>query len=357
MTKKYRIGIVGLTHDHVWSNLENLADLEQGQLVAVADPHQPLLDRVIKERACVTYLDYREMVDRESLDVVGIFCDNAQGAEVGAWAAARGLHVLVEKPMATTLSGAEAMIAAARSAGVRMMVNWPVVWRPQVQAALEIATRPEFGTIWQLAHRAGHGGPDVECSPYFREWIIDPRRNGAGAIVDLCSYGINMAQVLLGRPQQVTAVVGQWREPVLPVEDNAVVVMSYRRAMATAEGAWGQIGHATTGYLATIWGTNGCVAFGPGRGGRLWITTADKPETVEITPPTPASHKANGFAHFLWALETGKDVYPLCRPEICRNTQEVLDAAIQSAQQGQRITLPQGEAKPLCTPEDFCFTR
>ena len=166
--------------------------------------------------------------------------------------------------MAATLEGAEQLIAASQVAGVRLMVNWPVVWRPQVQAALDIVARQELGRIWQLTHRAGHGGPEAECSPYFRDWILDPRCNGAGALVDLCCYGVKMAQVLLGRPERVTAVAGQWYEPALPVEDNAVVILSYPKALATIEGAWGQVGQPTTGYLATIWGTQGSVTLGPG---------------------------------------------------------------------------------------------
>jgi predicted dehydrogenase len=233
------------------------------------------------------------------------------------------------------------------------MVNWPVVWRPQVQAALAIATRPEFGPIWQLTHRAGHGGPEVECSTYFREWILDPRRNGGGALVDMCSYGINMAQVLLGRPETIMAAVGQWYEPALPVEDNAIVVMRYPHAMATAEGVWGQVGQPTAGYLATIWGARGSVTLGPGRGGRLWTTTAEQPTSVEITPPTPAPHMANGTAHFTWALATGSEFYPLCRAAVCRDTQEVLDAAIRSAKEGASVTLPPRPVGPQCTPECF----
>ncbi len=353
MTKTYRIGVVGLTHDHVWGNLENVAASENGQLAAVADLNQPLLDRVTREHGCSVHADYREMVDRESLDVMYVFCDNAQGADVGAWGAEQGLHVMVEKPMAATLAGAERLITAADTAGVRLMINWPVVWRPQVQAALDIATRPEFGPIWQLTHRAGHGGPEVECSTYFREWIVDPKRNGAGALVDMCSYGINMAQVLLGRPEGVTAVAGQWYEPALPVEDNAIVVMRYPRALATAEGVWGQVGQPTAGYLATIWGRNGSVTLGPGRGGRLWTTTAEQPTSVEITPPTPAPHMANGTAHFLWALETGNEFYPLCRAAVCRDTQEVLDAAIRSATEGVSVTLPPRSAEHR--PMAACF--
>lgn len=332
--------MLGLTHDHVWGNLENLAADENGELAAVADPNQPLLERVKQDHCCATYSDYREMVERESLDAVYVFCDNAAGAEIGAWAAEQGLHVMVEKPMAATLPGAERLIAAARAAGVRLMVNWPVVWRPQVQAALDLVSRPEFGTIWEITHRAAHGGPDAECSPYFREWILDARRNGSGALVDLCSYGINMARTLLGRPDRVTATVGNWREPALPVEDHAFVVMNYPKAIATAEGAWGQIGQPTTGYLATIWGTGGSVTVGPGRGGRLWTTTAEQPTSVEVTPATPPSHLSNGTAHFLWALSTGEPFHGLCQAEGCRDTQEVLDAAIRSAAEGVAVTLP-----------------
>ncbi len=340
MTKKWRIGVLGLTHDHVWGNLENLATLENAELAGVADAHQPLLDRVREQYGCPAYASHEELVERERPDAVYVFCDNAQGAELTVWAAERGLHVMVEKPMAATLAGAERMIAAARKANVRLMVNWPVVWRPQVQTALALATRPEFGRIWQITHRAGHGGIYVECTPYFREWIVEKDRNGGGALIDVCSYGINMANVLLGRPQRVVAVAGRLREGEYSVEDNAIVVMSYPQAMATAEGSWGQIGQPLTGYLATIWGEKGCVTLGPGRGGRVWSTTAEQPQGIEVAPHQPEAHMANASAHFLWALTTGNDFHPLCRETTCRDTQEVLEAAFLSAENHREVTLP-----------------
>jgi len=340
MSKRYRIGVIGLVHDHVWGNLDQLAALEGGQFAAVADPHPELLDRVGQKFGCPTYLKYEEMVERENLDAVFVFTDNAQGAEVSAWAAQRGLHVMVEKPMAATLAGAQRMAAAAAAAGVRLMVNWPVVWRPQVQTALALAARPEFGRLWQITHRAGHGGPDVECTPYFRDWILDPARNGGGALIDVCCYGVNMASMLLGRPQRVSATVGHVRLTDLPVEDNAIIVMSYPQALATAEGAWGQIGQAVTGYLATLWGTGGVVVVGPGRGGRVWWATAQQPESVEVTPEPPAPHMACGSAHFVWALANGSAFHPLCRAETCLITQEVLAAAQLSVSRGSAVALP-----------------
>jgi predicted dehydrogenase len=340
MTKCFRIAVLGLAHEHVWANLEHLAGLGNAQLVGVADPNQELLERVRQTYRSETCQDYEQLVEHQRPDAVFIFADNARGAELAAWAAARGLHVMIEKPMAADLAGAERMIAAARQANVRLMVNWPVAWRPQVQAALALAARPEIGRIWQVTCRAGHAGPEAEGTPYSAAWVLDPRRNGGGALIDLCCYGANLANVLLGRPTRVTAVAGQLRDEMLPAEDTAMVVMSYPRAMATAEGSWNQVGQPVSGYLATIWGTSGTVVVGPGRGGRLWSITAAQPAPLEVTPPQPEPHMANGSAHFLWALSTGNEFYPFCRAETCRNTQEVLEAALLSARTGAGVELP-----------------
>jgi len=340
MTKCFRVGVLGLAHEHVWANLESLADLPSARLVGVAEPSPTLRAQIPEKYHAATYADYEQLVERERPDVVCIFADNARGAELAAWAASHGLQVLIEKPMAANLAGAERMLAAARKAGVRLMINWPVAWRPQVQAALALTARPEFGRIWQITCHAGHAGPEAEGTPESSAWVLDPQRNGAGALIDMCCYGVNLANVLLGRPTQVTAVVGQLRDEVLPAEDNAIIVMSYPRAMATAEGSWNQVGHPATGYLATIWGTGGSVVVGPGRGGRLWSVTAQQPEPIEIVPPEPEPHMSSGIAHFVWALSTGNEFYPFCRGETCRDTQEVLEAALQASRTGAAVPLP-----------------
>lgn len=95
MAKPIRIGILGLSHDHVWINLETLSKLTDGTLVAIADPHQDLLDRVKEAYGCPTYLSYEEMLEKEELDAVSIFCDNATGADLTVWAAERGLQVMI----------------------------------------------------------------------------------------------------------------------------------------------------------------------------------------------------------------------------------------------------------------------
>jgi len=338
--RTYRIGVLGLTHDHVWGNLVALAAAGNGELVAAADPNAPLLEKVAELYGCPTYADHEQMLDRERLDAVYVYADNATGAELAAIAAGRGLHVMVEKPMAADLAGADRMLAAAERAGVRLMVNWPFAWWPQLQTAVEIAQSGRLGRLWQVKYRAAHAGPkEVGCSEYFCRWLYDAKLNGAGALMDYCCYGAVLARALMGTPQSVVAVAGRFCKDDIDVEDNAILVMSYPRGMATAEASWTQTDKLTS-YTTVIYGSGATLMVEPRAGGRLWQADADDPGGVEVDVPAPAPHNADSAAHFLWGIETGRDYLPLCRPRHGRDAQEALQAGLLSTQTGHAVVLP-----------------
>src|SRR5262249_42464345 len=141
MAKPLRIGVLGLTHDHVWSNTQELTELKDARLVAVADPHEPLLDKARQRFGCATYGGSQALLDAEQVDAVYLFSDNTTCVDLVELAAERKLHILVEKPMAANLAGAERMLAAVRQAGVRLMINWPFAWWPQMQHAIGMVQR------------------------------------------------------------------------------------------------------------------------------------------------------------------------------------------------------------------------
>ena len=87
MAKTFRIGVLGLTHDHVWGNLKDLQATGRGVLVAAADPNPPLLDRAKREHGCAIHTDYERLLEREQLDAVYVFSDNATGARLAELAA------------------------------------------------------------------------------------------------------------------------------------------------------------------------------------------------------------------------------------------------------------------------------
>ena len=338
--KKIRIGVLGLTHDHIWDNLKELKAVSAGTLVAAADPNQPLLDKVAAEYGCKTYLDAEEMLEKEKLDGVYIYGDNATGAELAKDAAAHGVHIMIEKPMADCLDAADELMAAVRRANVRCMVNWPFAWWPALQKALAMAKAGDIGDVWQVKYRAAHNGPrEMGCTPYFYEWLYDPELNGAGAFIDYCCYGALLAQYLLGTPSRVSGTAGRLCKEDITVEDNGVLIMTYAKAIAIAEASWTQIGYFHT-YTPVIFGSKGALMVEPRADGKLWHATEKNPEGKEVKVPKVAAHLKSASANFIHCLQTGDAFYDLTIDRLSRDAQEILEAGLLSAEEGSEVSLP-----------------
>jgi predicted dehydrogenase len=340
MANPYRIGVLGLSHDHVWNNLKELKESGLGVLVAAVAGHPPLLQRVRELYGCHTYTAREEMLAKEQLDAVYVYTDNRSGALVAAAAARKGLHVLIEKPMAADLKGADQLLAAGHQGGARVMVNWPFAWWPQLRKAIQMALAGDIGEVWQVKYRAAHAGPkEMGCSPYFCDWLYDAKSNGAGALMDYCCYGAVLARTLLGMPARVVGVAGRLCKEDIPVEDNAILVMSYPHGMAVAEGSWSQVGHLT-GYLTAIYGTEATLLVEPRQGGRLFLANRDRPNGVELPVPLATDEMENASKHFLYALETGAPFTRLCQDGVGRDAQEILEAGLISVATGSEVSLP-----------------
>jgi predicted dehydrogenase len=340
MSESIRVGVLGLSHDHVWGNLEDLQQTEGVELVAAADDHPELLEKIRELYGCPTYDDDVAMLDQEQLDAVFIYTDNAGGEELFAEAAIRGLPAMVEKPMAHSLAGAEAMLAAARQHDVRLMINWPFAWWPQMQHALEIVQRGDLGRIWQVKYRAAHAGPkELGCSEYFCDWLFDASRNGGGALIDYCCYGALLARVFLGVPNRVTGVSGRLVKEDILVEDNGILVMSYPGAMAVSEGSWSQIGKLSS-YITMIYGTQGTLMMEPRVGGRLLLADEAHPDGAPLDVPAPPESARTATAHFVHCLRTGEPFLPLCDDRHGRDAQEILEAGKHAAETGMEVSLP-----------------
>lgn len=335
-----RLGVIGLTHDHIWDNLKDLKGNRDAVLVAVTDDNAPLRERAEKEYGCKSYPEVEELLENEKLDAVLVYGDNAEGELATILAAEEGLHVLIEKPMATSLQGADEMLMAVRQAGTRLMVNWPFAWWPQLQQAFRMVEQGMIGEVWQTKYRAAHCGPrEMGASEYFCEWLYDEDRNGAGAFIDYCCYGAALSRRLLGMPSRVTAMSGRLCKEDMLAEDNAVLLMQYPRALSTAEASWSQVGYLTS-YVAVIYGTKGTLMIEAGAKGRLLLATAKEPYGKAVKVPKPPVHLRNATAHFIHCLKSGEAFTPLCQDRLARDAQEILEAGLDAAESGQAVSLP-----------------
>jgi predicted dehydrogenase len=337
MSSLLKIGVLGLTHDHIWGNLRDLERSERGTLVAAADPNTPLLERIAGQYDCRTYASYETMLDGESLDAVYVYGDNASGAGLVEMAAQRGLHAMVEKPMAATLAQAERMIRASANAEVVLMVNWPFDWYASLQHALKLAQDGAIGELYQVRYRAAHAGPkELGCTPYFYNWLYDREKNGAGALMDYCCYGAVLCRYLLGQPLQVTGVAGRLQKSYVDVDDNAVLLLGYHHAIGIAEASWTQVGNLTS-YTPVFYGSEGTIVV-PSDG--VQVATADQPEGEFVDVPQPPEERRMATDYFLSRITSGEPVEGLANADISRDAQEILEAGLISARTGAQVSLP-----------------
>lgn len=342
------VGVLGLSHDHVWPNLAAVAGGDEGRLVAAAEPDPQLRERFEKLHGGVpVHATFDALLERRDLDAVLIFADNRTSAALGVRALERRLPVMIEKPMAADLPGARALLAAARTASVPLMVNWPTAWRAALRHGLRLAGDGAVGEPTQLSHRGGHAGPrEFGCSPQFCDWLYDEHRNGGGALVDYCGYGAVLCRLVLGRPQAVTAVTPPPRKPGLVAEDRAVAVLAYPRALGLLEASWMQIG-GKPAFAMIVYGERGTLLVHQPRPtregervgtGRVQIVTADASRFVD-PPPLPADER-DGPTHLLTRLRRGGDVTAFCAAEVGADVQEIIAAAQRSSASGRRVELP-----------------
>ncbi len=345
----WKIGVLGLIHDHVWQHVAEMAARDD-IVLSMADPNRPLLDKAHGEFGVTgLYDDYAALLEKERPDAVLIFVDNAGTADLVELVASFSKPIMIEKPMADNLANAERVRVAAVNAGVPLMVNWPTAWQPAVRHALRLAQDGKVGSIYRFSFRGGHRGPkEYGCSTYFYGWLYDRERNGAGAYIDYCGYGASMARLLFGMPSRVSATIGHLVKPDIAVDDNAVLTLRYQHAMAVIEATWSASGPVPDGGPA-IWGRGGTLVVQRDSGRRegdvrrsgvVRLSSDDDPDGQILEPPALPHEERSAVEYFLTCLANDRPIEGLVSMEVGRDTQEILEAGLRSERDGRSVSLP-----------------
>jgi predicted dehydrogenase len=340
--KTYRVGVAGMVHDHVWGELGHWSKLANAELVAAADPNEPLLTKIKEQHGVAAlYASWQEMLDKEELDILQIASENATAADIVEGAAAKGLHMVIEKPMAARLSQADRMLKAAQDASVVMMINWPTQWNPAFQTFTRLIEEGAVGNLFYLKYRAAHNGPkEIGCSEYFWGWLYNEELNGAGALMDYCCYSAAMNAYFLGLPKSCVGIRSVLVKDYPIPDDNAMILMKYEHAFGVAEACWTQR-VKTEGPNPIAYGREGMIGLD---GGKVVIRTVAEPDERTIDPDQVPEGYRNGPEHLVHCIETGEEIMGHSNAVVSRNAQEILEAGLLSADQGREMAIPLGDA-------------
>ena len=336
--QNYKMAVIGLVHSHVWGHLPSMVNSHEVKLVGIAETNTELVAEAQKivGPALPIYLDPRKMLDERKPDLVWAFVPNDQHLQIVQTCAPRGIHVIFEKPLAATYKDALEIQKLARQHHIKVMTNYQMAWWSANYAAKAQVDAGGVGQLWRLRGVVGHGGPGSTGtrSKYFFEWLTDPVKNGAGALMDFGCYNALWSLWYLGRPESVYAQVNQLRPETFPkVEDNSSMVLHYKNAVGIFEGSWdlprSYQDLEIFGREGSIYMQNGKVELRKGRG---------EPKSVSLEPLAP--ERAEPVAYMSNAIRNKKDVEGLTALEINVGVVEIIEAAKQSVKTGRAVPLP-----------------
>jgi predicted dehydrogenase len=337
MATKYRVGVAGMVHDHLWGELRHWKELDEVEIVAAADPNQPLLDKVSKEYGVSRlYKSCQEMIDKEDINLLQAGAANNAGAEIVEAAAAKGIHIISEKPMAARLSQADRMLAASEKHNIKLMINWPNAWSGGLQTMLRMIKEGAIGQPVYFKYRAAHNGPkEIGCSEYFWKWLYDEEQNGAGALMDYCCYSADLNSYLFGLPREVMGMRAVLAKDYPVPDDNAMIMMKYDKTFGVAEASWTQkVSYPVPNPVCH--GVDGCLYLSHGA---LWLVEPGS-EARKVDPDPVPEHRSNGPRYLIHCVESGEEIQGICNARVSRNAQEILEAGKLSADSGKAIKIP-----------------
>jgi len=213
------VGNMGKHHARVYS------ELPEANLVAVCDNDEQRAKEIAERFGCRYYTDYLEMLEKErkNIEAVSIAVPTKFHKTVALQCMERGLHILVEKPIADNIENAQAIIESADDNSVKLAVGHVERFNPAVQKLKEMTDRGELGEITTIIAR--------------RIGVFPPQIKDANVIIDLAIHDIDIFNYLLGRAP-VKVSVGSGKALINHREDFADILLDYGGVNAFVQANW-----------------------------------------------------------------------------------------------------------------------
>lgn len=339
--KPLRIGVVGLVHTHVHWILgrENKGDIE---MVGIAEPNRELANTYAKQHGYsmnIVYSTMEEMIEKTKPEAVLAFNTIYDHLKVVEYCAPRGIHVMVEKPLAVSMDHATKMLALAKKHNIHLLTNYETTWYGSNEKAYNIIKEEKaIGDIRKIIFFTGHQGPvEIGCNKEFLEWLTDPVLNGGGALTDFGCYGANLATWLMHgeTPQTVSAITQQIKPELYPkVEDEATIVLTYKKAQVIIQASWNwPYGRKEM----EVYGKTGFVFCKDGK--NMQVRETEKKEAQNVTAENLPADRNDPFIYFANVIKGKikmKD-HDLSAPANNEIVIKILEAAKHAAKTGEKV--------------------
>ena len=337
----FRIALTGcgrISRNH----LEVLQRVPGLRLAAVCDTVAERAAAVGAEYGVPSYTSYAEMLERVDCDVVTICTPSGLHPQHGIMAARAGKHVVSEKPMATRLAEADALVRACDEAGVHLLVVKQNRLNPPIQLLRRAIEKGRFGRIYMANTTVRWARPQeyYDQAPWRGTWEFD-----GGAFMNQASHYVDLIQWLVGPVESVMAKTATLARRI-EAEDTGVAILKFRSgAIGTIEVTMLTFPRNLEGSI-TILGERGTVKIGGTAVNRIehWSFADYDDDDKLVDAVATAPPNVYGFGHeayyrnVLDVLRGG--AAPDTDGRAGRKSLELILGIYESAKTGREIPLP-----------------
>ncbi len=301
-----RLGMVGGGADAFIGAVHRTAARLDGRFTLVAGALSSTPEKALRSAEAIglsrAYGSWQEMLDQERqlpederIEAVSIVTPNHVHYEVALAFVQAGFHVITDKPMVTSLTEADSLVAAVEDAGVVFGVTYNYTGYPMVRQAREMVRRGELGEVRKVIaeYHQGWLASDIEAEGVKQaEWRTDPKRSGvAGAMGDIGSHAENLISTVTGLGLAEVAADLTTFVPGRALDDDASVLLRFeggaRGALLVSQVEVGE----ENGLSLRIYGTQGGLVWRQEQPNRLEFKSNDAPLKV-FTRGGPGLHEA-----------------------------------------------------------------
>ena len=332
------IGCGGITERRHGPVLASLSD--RLTIVALADLAQERLALMGGKLGVASehlYTDWEQMLAKEELDLVHICTPHDLHEPQAIAAMEAGAHVLLEKPIATSLEAVDRMSAVAGKTGRKLTVGHNQLFSAAHRAAMEQIRGGAIGSVF-LVRSEGFGGSHVVGRGVSQQWRTHAVAGGGGPLIDNGYHQVYTAVDYVGSPAiRVYAQIGRHIQDI-EVEDTALLLIEHANEATTSiQVGWSALAGAVS--VNEIMGTEGQIRFG---GGDAPVAVWRRETGTWSHPPVDAEGRDElGFPlvvrHFVDAIENDGAV-PVSAAD-GRHVLSIVLAAYESGRSGKAVEL------------------
>ena len=351
-TRPVRLGVIGC--GNVLSAYQAIIEKLRGRgtvEVAIACGRESQRDAAINGLGTPRFTtNANEVITAPDVDVVIVLTSMPEHAPLARAALVAGKHVLVEKPMATTLDMAKELVALAKEGPGHLVCAPFTILSPTFQTLARRIQNGDIGVPCSARARYGWAGPD------WGEWFYKP---GGGCLFDLGVYCLTSLTGLLGPAKRVVAMTGvaiqereiKGRKVRVEAEDNAQVLLDFGGS-ALAVVTSGFTMQQYRNPALEVYGTTGTIQmlgddWDP-EGYELWQNSVGAWQVFKET--TPDWPWADGLNHLVECIRNGTQ--PMVTPEHALHVLEIMLKAQQSSHEGKALDLQSTFAPPVFVKTD-----